>query len=653
MATEIAQAYVHIIPVAEGIAGNLTNLLSSEAEIAGKNAGVSFSGSFSSAMEGVAAIASSVIDVVGSAVSSLANDISEVANAGDTIDKQSQKLGLSAKAYQEWDFVLQHAGTSINNMGTGLKTLTNKLDDAKNGSEDAQNMFAQLGLSLDDISNMSREEIFGAAITGFQEMADSTERAALANDLFGKSGQELTPLFNTSVEETAALIESVNNLGGVMSDTAVKDSAAFADSMLDVTTAFDGLKRNVLSDLLPYINDIMEGLALIVSGDSSGFGMLKTGIDEFVGNVSSKLPELVSGFSTIVMDIGNAVIDNAPLLLESAGEIIIQLATGIVNQLPSILRTGVTILVTLIKSITDNLPMLIKTATQIIVDLAKELTNPATLVSIIKSGIELILALIDGVLEALPELLEAMPVIVDNVVSALLQCLPLLIDAGFRLFTALLENLPQIIELSITATLDIVDSIINQLIASAPDIAEQGFNSFMELLSKIPDFLEELKASVKTIVDKLVEFFTTNFDKIKEIGKNIVDKIWEGLKDAWGQLKTDASGLMNGLVDDLKGIWNGGDIIGGITNQINGVTSEVNTAGTVGVMGNSYVGGTLAQDNTPNDLYNLLSENLPIIASGRNNTVILEGDADGVFNIVRSKNNMYIDTTKYNPLVSG
>lgn len=653
MATELAKAYVQIIPSTEGIAGNLTNLLSSEAEIAGKNAGVSFSGSFSSAMEGVAAIASSVIDVVGSAVSSLANDISEVANAGDTIDKQSQKLGLSAKAYQEWDFVLQHAGTSINNMGTGLKTLTNKLDDAKNGSEDAQNMFAQLGLSLDDISNMSREEIFGAAITGFQEMADSTERAALANDLFGKSGQELTPLFNTSVEETAALIESVNNLGGVMSDTAVKDSAAFADSMLDVTTAFDGLKRNALSDLLPYINDIMEGLALIVSGDSSGFGMLKTGIDEFVGNVSSKLPELVSGFSTIVMDIGNAVIDNAPLLLESAGEIIIQLATGIVNQLPSILRTGVTILVTLIKSITDNLPMLIKTATQIIVDLAKELTNPATLVSIIKSGIELILALIDGVLEALPELLEAMPVIVDNVVSALLQCLPLLIDAGFRLFTALLENLPQIIELSITATLDIVDSIINQLIASAPDIAAQGFDSFMAFLDKIPEFLIELKSSVKEIVTKLVEFFTDNFDKIKEVGKNLVDKIWEGIKDAWAQLKTDASGLMNGLVDDLKGIWNGGDVIGGISNQINSVVSEATpTTATVGVMG-TYSSGTLAQDNTSNDLYNLLSENLPIIASGRNNTIVLEGDADGVFNIVRTKNNMYMDTTKYNPLVSG
>lgn len=103
-------------------------------------------------------------------------------------------------------------------------------------------MFAQLGISLDDLNNMSREDVFGAAITGFQNMADSTERAALANDLFGKSGQELTPLFNTSVQETQEMIQAVNDLGGVMSNDAVKAAADFEDNLQDMQTAFTGIK---------------------------------------------------------------------------------------------------------------------------------------------------------------------------------------------------------------------------------------------------------------------------------------------------------------------------------------------------------------------------------------------------------------------------
>ena len=59
------------------------------------------------------------------------------AQSADEIDKMSQKVGMSAKAYQEWDYVLQISGTEMSSMTTGLKTLTNKFDDAVNGSDSA------------------------------------------------------------------------------------------------------------------------------------------------------------------------------------------------------------------------------------------------------------------------------------------------------------------------------------------------------------------------------------------------------------------------------------------------------------------------------------------------------------------------------------
>ena len=142
---------------------------------------------------------------------------SETAKAGDEIDKTSQKLGMSAEAYQEWDYVLGQAGVDITSMTTGLKTMTNQIDDAKNGSVKAQERFAKLGISLNDLNTMSREDIFSAVVSGMQGMADTTERAALANDLFGKSGQNLTPLFNETTESTEKLKQAAHDLGFVMS----------------------------------------------------------------------------------------------------------------------------------------------------------------------------------------------------------------------------------------------------------------------------------------------------------------------------------------------------------------------------------------------------------------------------------------------------
>ena len=42
---------------------------------------------------------------------------------------------MSAQAYQEWDYVLGQSGVEITSMTTGLKTLTNQISKAKNGTQ--------------------------------------------------------------------------------------------------------------------------------------------------------------------------------------------------------------------------------------------------------------------------------------------------------------------------------------------------------------------------------------------------------------------------------------------------------------------------------------------------------------------------------------
>lgn len=176
----------------------------------------------------------------------------------DEIDKMSQKLGMSRKAYQEWDYVLSQAGVDIGSMATGMKTLTNKLDDAKNGSDKATAMFEKLGLSMEDLKTMSREDIFKATISGFQQMEDSTERAALANDLFGKSGQELTALFNESAESTQELIDKANELGLVMSDDAITAGVDMTDAMDTAKRSLQAVGNGIGAELMPMFVELLN-----------------------------------------------------------------------------------------------------------------------------------------------------------------------------------------------------------------------------------------------------------------------------------------------------------------------------------------------------------------------------------------------------------
>lgn len=246
----------------------------------------------------------------------------KVATNQDEIDKMSQKLGLSAKAYQEWDYVLKISGTEMSNMSTGLKTLTNKFDDAKNGSDKAKETFKKLGLSMRDIHGLSREELFEQVIYAFQDMEDSAERAALANDLFGRSGQELAPLFNTTSEETKGLIEQVNELGGVMSDDAVKQGAAFKDSITAVETALGGASAKLLDGLIPAITGFADKVTNFVSngGLDKIVNLLKdlaplivavvAGIAGF--KIVTGIISVIQGFST-VFEILNAVMAANPI----------------------------------------------------------------------------------------------------------------------------------------------------------------------------------------------------------------------------------------------------------------------------------------------------------------------------------------------------
>lgn len=475
---------------------------------------------------GVGAIAA-VTGATAALTGALVGGAKNVANYGDEVDKTSQKLGLSTDAYQKWNYVLNLSGTEMSSMTTGLKTLTNKLDDAKNGSSDAQAMFQKLGLSMEDVNNMSREEVFEATIKGFQGMADSTERAALANDLFGRSGQNLTPLFNQTAEQTEEQLKLAEKYGMVMPEAAVKASAAFNDSLTTMQMTMTGLKNRMMGEFLPSITTVMDGLAKVFAGED-GLPEITEGISEFAKKLTESVPKILDVGGGIVIALGKAIIDNLPTLVDAAVKAIMTFIKGIVDKLPDILNAGIEILITLIDGITEALPQLIPAMIQAIEQMVIALIENAPL--LIQSALELILALAQGLIDSIPSLIDALPTIIEALVTGLVQNAPMLAIAAVKLQIALAGGLINAIPELIKAIPKIILAIVNGIKEGAKDMMSAGGDLVRGIWDGFVGKVDWIKEKIKGWVGNVTDFIKGLF-KIGSPSKLFRDEIGQWLPE--------------------------------------------------------------------------------------------------------------------------
>ena len=221
------------------------------------------------------------VGAAGTAVFAFANKVS---STGDNIDKMSQKLGISAEGYQEWSHILEHSGTSIDSLQSSMKTLATA---AETGSD----AFEKLGLSQEEISGMNQEELFNATIAALQNVSSETERTYLAGQLLGRGATELGPLLNTSAEDIEAMRQNLHDMGAVMSDEAVKNSAAFQDSLTNLKSAFSGAANGLANDLIPKFTELMDKVTVFVADG---------GLDKIIAGFQNLTPLIAGAASAMV-----------------------------------------------------------------------------------------------------------------------------------------------------------------------------------------------------------------------------------------------------------------------------------------------------------------------------------------------------------------
>lgn len=497
------------------------------------------SGAAKAAVAAVAAVSAAAIGVTKAVVDSA----NEVAAYGDTIDKASQKVGVSAEFYQEWDAVLQHSGTSMGNMTTTFKTLANA---SQNASKKQTAAFEALGLSMEQVQSMSTEELFESVIAGLQNMEEGTERTATATALLGKGAMELGPLFNTSAADTQAMIDTVNDLGGVMSNEAVKDSAAYQDALQDMQTSIDGAKRNLIAEFLPAITTVMGGLTLLFSGQGGGIEQVNEGIKDFVDNLTACIPSVLDAGVGIITGLISAITGNLPALADAAVTVVLSLADGIVNNLPTIIEAGMQMILTLAGGIADALPELTPTIVNVVLDIVDMLLDNVDL--LIDAAIAIVTGLADGIIEALPVLLERAPEIIGKLVAALMEAIPKLITAAVDIVSslslAIADALPQII--------DTIGACLGEIYLKIVDGGKQWVESFEDLGGKIYDWMQGLKTKLKEAFDKIIDSFTEMITPALDIGRNIIEGIANGIKEGVTKVKDKIKGACDSLLGGIK-----------------------------------------------------------------------------------------------------
>ena len=418
---EVAQATVTIIPNMQGAQTTISKELGAAAETSGVSAGKKASGGLAKGLKtagGVLAAAGAAAVGLGAGLYKMGTDS---AAAADEIDKMSQKIGVSRQTYQELSFVFSQSGADINMMQNGMKTLTNQMQAAMSGSESATATFNALGVSFQnaDGSMRSSEEVLMEALTSLQGISNETEKAALATDLFGRSGTELMPLLNGEAGSIAALSEEAHNLGIVLDDDVIDSGVALGDSLdatqralsaltTDVGAAFAPIIMEVSSYIqehLPEIRSLVEGFASVAG---QMFQMLVPILTSLLSNLLPVLINLMNTIMPIVLQLVSAVLPIINNLL-SALFPILQPIFNLLGPLINLLMPILNLVNALLQPLLALLNLIIPPLTTVIATIADKIS------SVLGPAFEKISEKVAGFMEKIQNLKEKVGKVFENI----------------------------------------------------------------------------------------------------------------------------------------------------------------------------------------------------------------------------------------------
>lgn len=208
--------------------------------------GIKKAGKWGMAIAGGAAI-------VGVAAVNMATKMSESAS---TIDDMAQRTGMNAEELQKYQYAAKLSGIESEALEKAMIKQQKAFADAATGSKSMSEAYNQLGIDITTIGSSS--EAFDQVITKLADMEDITQRDAIANDIFGKSYAQLSPLLNEGSDGIDKLKKEAEDMGFVLSGESVKAGAKFGDTLDSLKMAGQGITNQLGAELMPYMQKLAD-----------------------------------------------------------------------------------------------------------------------------------------------------------------------------------------------------------------------------------------------------------------------------------------------------------------------------------------------------------------------------------------------------------
>ena len=527
----------------------------------------------------------------------------EAGKYADDIATLSTQTGVSQSSLQQWTYASNFVDTSVDSITSSMTKLTQTMGNALNGSSEASDKFATLGVSITDVHGRLRstEDVFWDAIDALGKIENPAERDAAAIALFGESAQKLNPLIAAGREGFEALNAEAERLGTVFSDDEIATMGGFDDAMQRNSQAVSGLKNAIGLALIPAFQPLvnrateamgrvnhairdgltpdemgeltdfllyeMDGaIEYIISIIEDALPMLTTAVGKLVSSLGSKLPGMVNrllpAVTQLLQTLVNTLSANAVGIGQAAGQLVAQLATFLVSNLPALASAAVQ----LVSGLFSGLLAAIEPCWEAVKDGVGEAMGK------VWTGITSAFGTLGGILETVLNLPEGT---ITKPLSDAVGAVGDYFAEVWGAITGAFGTLGEILKNLLTGNIDLGNALedakntVKEEFKQIWDAICSVFGTFANIIGKIfgvTDLGTKVKNRWQAIKGGVTKAFSSAWNDILGSFGSLADwfgHIWDGvakaIEDAWGNMKDGIGTAITGAWDWITGLFGGGE----------------------------------------------------------------------------------------------
>ncbi len=214
------------------------------------------------------------------------------ASYGDEVAKTARQIGIGTNALQEYRFAFDRLGVSEGETTGSLERFNRAIGRAAAGTGTEAEAFEALGISVTDAGGRIRgiEELLPELADALSGIESEAERAAIAQDLLGRSGGRLISALAEGGEVVEGLREEFRLLGGGLSEDQARGAEDFTDSITNLRTALNGLKLQIGAELMPAFRPMIDAFTQFVVANRA---VIMQGAERFFEHLAAVMGRLV------------------------------------------------------------------------------------------------------------------------------------------------------------------------------------------------------------------------------------------------------------------------------------------------------------------------------------------------------------------------